>query len=168
MDFDTNKLISDQNYQRSLLNTIEDKMIFKNILFDDPVFMSVVLVEEMQRCIGVMEVCYEGCTSSLSFKVDFTKYRDKIPNIETDLNLQTTMCYDMVAASICTAALAIDIGHSSPGYTSSLMNKKMETRGCDYGVAYDWLLNYLNCRLLICPFFKCTNLGNGQIVVLFK
>ena len=48
------------------------------------------------------------------------------------------------------------------------MNKKMEIRGCDYGVAYDWLLNYMNYRLLICPFFKCTNLGNGQIVVLFK
>ena len=141
------EVMNDTGYQQSLESMIIHKMLIRDLIFKDPVYMTMALCELLAdnlRNLGKVEVEYEGSTSILHVKGQFS-FMD-------------------VTVAMCNAlAIAIRTGSSERGiFMQVLVHQLITTAGQDTCSAMNILLDYIKNPTKLHGFFKVFNIANNE------
>lgn len=144
------EVMNDIGYQQSLENMIEHKMLIRDLILKDPIYMAMVfcdLLKGFLKEFGEAEVEYEGSTSVLYVKGPFTFY-----------NMTAAMCKAL--------ASAIKLGGNDTGsFMQILVRQLIATTGQDTCTCMGILLDYVNNPIKLNGFFKIFNIASGEYQV---
>lgn len=141
----------DLEYFVSLSNTIEDKDIFRSIIFSNVGLINAVILRDIEELNGVVSAYYSGENSSIF--IQFDKSID-------DKELESRKCRQII----------IDIIHKillDPVYGQAIITKKMVASGLSYPEAYQWRSMYLDDTQKLALLFKQFSLSNSLYRISF-
>ena len=149
-------IIKDLNFHKSVVDIIEDKMIFKEIIFDNAIIMATYMVDWIKRNglgINVKEVAYDNATSSIVLTVD--------PDVQSIDDIKTLI------------EQSIGFVLRSPSTVQGLDNcnaiimRKLNSHP-EYGICttMQWMQHYSTYGSTF-ALFKVLNIGNGEYVIKF-
>ena len=141
----------DLEYFVSLSNTIEDKDIFRSIIFSDVGLINAVILRDIEELNGIISAYYSGENSSIF--IQFDKSID-------DKELESRKCRQII----------IDIIHKillDPVYGQAIITKKMVASGLSYPEAYQWRSMYLDDTQKLALLFKQFSLSNSLYRISF-
>lgn len=157
MEAIANMVMSDQGYQQSLIDLLNDKMIFKDVCFDNPVFMAVNLIEVLLANADMVDgASYEGCTSAIYFSSNFIKKATRKRSITV---------YDV--NNIVNAALVVAITNDHDSIYKLINVKRMQNPNYSIENSYKWLYKYIFNATKFSMFYKVYMYNNGDVVVQF-
>lgn len=139
-------------YQSSLEFAIEDRMIFKSIIFNDPVIMTTMFLEEVKSLLAdiLLEVDYEGSTSSIHLTL-------KEP---ADIYFIMKECLIYILANANPTSNIIE------SISRTLIRKKIEMNP-NIGIidASNWLTNICTSNTMY-SFFKVLDMGSNKYTII--
>lgn len=141
----------DLEYFVSLSNTIEDKDIFRSIIFSDVGLINAIILRDIEELNGIVSAYYSGENSSVF--IQFDKSID-------DKELESRKCRQII----------IDIIHKillDPVYGQAIITKKMVASGLSYPEAYQWRSMYLDDTQKLALLFKQFSLSNSLYRISF-
>ena len=141
----------DLEYFVSLSNTIEDKDIFRSIIFSDVGLINAIILRDIEELNGIVSAYYSGENSSIF--IQFDKSID-------DKELESRKCRQII----------IDIIHKillDPVYGQAIITKKMVASGISYPEAYQWRSMYLDDTQKLALLFKQFSLSNSLYRISF-
>lgn len=141
----------DLEYFVSLSNTIEDKDIFRSIIFSDVGLINAIILRDIEELNGIVSAYYSGENSSIF--IQFDKSID-------DKELESRKCRQII----------IDIIHKillDPVYGQAIITKKMVASGLSYPEAYQWRSMYLDDTQKLALLFKQFSLSNSLYRISF-
>lgn len=141
----------DLEYFVSLSNTIEDKNIFRSIIFSNAGLINAVILRDIEELNGIVSAYYSGENSSIF--IQFDKSID-------DKELESRKCRQII----------IDIIHKillDPVYGQAIITKKMVASGLSYPEAYQWRSMYLDDTQKLALLFKQFSLSNSLYRISF-
>ena len=141
----------DIEYFVSLSNTIEDKDIFRSIIFSDVGLINAIILRDIEELNGIVSAYYSGENSSIF--IQFDKSID-------DKELESRKCRQII----------IDIIHKillDPVYGQAIITKKMVASGLSYPEAYQWRSMYLDDTQKLALLFKQFSLSNSLYRISF-
>lgn len=151
MNDDIVSYASDIGFQNFLINTIEDKNIFGDIIFKD-FGMIVILLEKLQNIPGVSDVVYNGATSSIEFCTDYDTF---IAATNTPLDKPIgEIVADIVSFAIQNMIVDLENPLNPTELGQSLITRKCTTKNLSYADGYRWLWLYVGRPELLKCFFK--------------
>lgn len=153
----TSRIMYDQGFQNALIDMLNDRMIFKDVCFDNPGFMAVDLTSVLTGGdLGLGGVGYEGCTSSMSLSIQFLK-RSCGKRTLTIVDIQS-----FVNRCITTAIT------NNPNTVVNLINiKRMENPTLSIEDAYKWLHAYIEQPAKISLFYKILSYDPNNVILQF-
>ena len=141
----------DLEYFVSLSNTIEDKDIFRSIIFSDVGLINAVILRDIEELNGVVSAYYSGENSSIF--IQFDKSID-------DKELESRKCRQIIIDIIYKILL-------DPVYGQAIITKKMVASGLSYPEAYQWRSMYLDDTQKLALLFKQFSLSNSLYRISF-
>lgn len=145
------EIMNDLGYQKSLESTINYKMMIRDLIFNDPIYMTMVFCEllvDSLRPVGQAEVEYEGSTSILHVKGPFNT-----------IDVDYAMCRAL--------AIAVQTGTTSGGgiFMDTLINQLIATTRADTCTCMNLLFNYIKNPMLFNGFFKVLTIVPGEFQI---
>lgn len=141
----------DLEYFVSLSNTIEDKDIFRSIIFSDVGLINAVILRDIEELNGIVSAYYSGENSSIF--IQFDKSID-------DKELESRKCRQIIIDIIYKILL-------DPVYGQAIITKKMVASGLSYPEAYQWRSMYLDDTQKLALLFKQFSLSNSLYRISF-
>lgn len=141
----------DLEYFTSLSNTIEDKDIFRSIIFSNVGLINAVILRDIEELNGIVSAYYSGENSSIF--IQFDKSID-------DKELESRKCRQIIINIIHKILL-------DPVYGQAIITKKMVASGLSYPEAYQWRSMYLDDTQKLSLLFKQFSLSNSLYRISF-
>lgn len=141
----------DLEYFVSLSNTIEDKDIFRSIIFSDVGLINAIILRDIEELNGIVSAYYSGENSSIF--IQFDKSID-------DKELESRKCRQIIINIIHKILL-------DPVYGQAIITKKMVASGLSYPEAYQWRSMYLDDTQKLALLFKQFSLSNSLYRISF-
>ena len=141
----------DLEYFVSLSNTIEDKDIFRSIIFSDVGLINAIILRDIEELNGIVSAYYSGENSSIF--IQFDKSID-------DKELESRKCRQIIIDIIYKILL-------DPVYGQAIITKKMVASGLSYPEAYQWRSMYLDDTQKLALLFKQFSLSNSLYRISF-
>ena len=144
------EIMNDLGYQKSLEDVLNHKMLIRDLIFSDPIYMTMVFCEllvDSLRPVGQAEVEYEGSTSILHVKGPFNT-----------IDIDYAMCRAL--------AIAVRTGSNEKGiFMDILIHQLITTTGADTCTCMNLLLNYIKNPILFNGFFKVLTIVPGEFQI---
>lgn len=141
----------DLEYFVSLSNTIEDKDIFRSIIFSNVGLINAVILRDIEELNGIISAYYSGENSSI-----FIQFDESID----DKELESRKCRQIIINIIHKILL-------DPVYGQAIITKKMVASGLSYPEAYQWRSMYLDDTQKLSLLFKQFSLSNSLYRISF-
>ena len=147
------EVMNDIGYQQSLENMIYHKMLIQDLIFKNPIFMTMVFCEIFKgylSSIGEAEVEFEGSTSTLHVKGHFS--------------------FDDVNIAMCgTLAMTIYAHANNDGkFMDLLVERLMATSGQDFCTCMGIIMRYVKDPTKMHGFYKVLNIAQDEFQILLS
>lgn len=143
---------SDIEFQNFLINSIEDRNLFSDIIFKNLGNMYM-LQERLAAFAGVSEVVYNGTTSSISFLLDYNKFTEFAgPDVINKPHCDNVS--DIISFIIKEMLVNFNDITNPTELGKELIEQKCKLKSLTYADGYRWLLTYISNPEYIKCFFK--------------